>query len=125
MNQLEQEKKLVAEFMGWKIDSYVRDGVYHTDLITNRGSSDQGLRLPIQEWSPQKDRNAWPEIWDMMNWRMIKEYDKNLVQMHYDNAHPTATGGFGEDTELALRWKSHRAKPEVCWQALIKTLEGE
>ena len=114
---LEDEKRLVAEWMGWKYDEgvfKVKEPIPPYEYFAHIGEA---------VWNPQSERKWWPKIWDKFTWSMIREYDKYLTEMAYENSFPTVTGGFGAETELALRWKAHRAKPEVCWKALVKSIK--
>ena len=100
MNQLEQEKKLVAEFMGWEsiLDSFWEDGVRQRD--------------------PQTDRNAWPEIWDRLK-------DKEKMFEYFSNLGDILKVFQGWDANDHEGIVVHTASPEVCFKALIKTLEGK
>ena len=83
--KLEDEKKLVAEWMGWNL-KYIEDRF---------------------DWNPQSERKWWDELFDKI-WEQSLDgkYISELVKM----------GNF-------RKWSIHTAKPEVCWKALIKTLE--
>jgi len=101
---LEDEKKLVAEWMGWKCENK-----YNDDWIV---CPNHVFRL--YEWTPESERKWWDEIWERLS-----VYDLDYV--YTDNvqkfAHAQETRG------LATKWYIHTAKPEVCWKALLKTLK--
>lgn len=98
MNQLEQEKRLVAKFMGWEA------GVNHINGVK------------YSSWNPQTDRNAWPEIF-----LKIENSPKDFGVMSIKESFTT------DLFDLGMRggWGYLTASPEVCWQALVATLEGE
>ncbi len=98
-----EEKKLVAEkLMGW---SFI--GLF---IFKYPKKSDKQKNHPaISSWNPQLERKWWDEIWEREGFPTGKYYD-NLLAL-----------------KPAPREKHiwlHTAKPEVCWKALIKTLEG-
>jgi len=69
-----------------------------------------GILRPFNEyygWNPQSERKWWDEIWEKMDGSIMLDYIEILRQ----------NGG----TIINL----HTAKPEVCWKALIKTLEDK
>ena len=110
---LEQEKKLVAEFMGWEVGK--KPPFPDTVLIYRIGCfPDTNVNvLEPEHWNPQTDRNAWPEIWDKMGRDFKIEYlDYLRLFLLVDKTHLTL-------------FDYLTASPEVCWQALIKVLEAK
>jgi len=109
MTQLEEEKKLVAEkLMGWDVIKAYPYGEYYM--------AGQKESISVREWSPQSERKWWDEIWEKMDLDIEGEYHTCLILGLEDLGHkPRGVG-----------WKQyHTAKPSVCWQALIKTLEAK
>jgi len=107
MMNLEDEKKRVAEWMGWEI----RLDDEHLGAFSNMK---QEFIDFYKNWKPQSERKWWDEIWERLS-----VYDLDYV--YTDNvqkfAHAQETRG------LATKWYIHTAKPEVCWKALLKTLK--
>ena len=104
-----EEKKMVAEWMGWggfshgfnrDVGSMVIQDVYWDD------------------WNPQSDRNAWPEIWGKLS---------NLEWFVYKQTLVNEFRKIAEEVEGIVRFDlqecMHTASPETCWKALIKTIE--
>ena len=92
---LTKEKKLVAEWMGWHWND-----VWNTICTTLDESPKNAMLIVL--WNPQSERNCWDEIWANMTLGIADRYMSNLN---------------------GTMWEMHTAKPEVCWKALIKTLE--
>jgi len=101
MTQLEKEKRRVGDFMGWEYEdgAFSPKGQLHIILIR------------LDDYNPQSERKWWDEIWDRMDEKMFMKYLDNIESLF----------------ELPLFYTKdfHTAKPEVCWKALIKTLEGK
>ena len=104
---LEEEKKLVAEWMGWRVNQYHSLGLQHFVRVTNNPES----AVYIDAWNPQSYRNCWDEIWENMNDDIKEVYLDNLT-----NILPVQINGIVSWLEI------HTAKPEKCWKALIETL---
>jgi len=109
--KLEDEKRLVAtRIMDWKYipehDFYLKPLEPSTWSSPKREESPDTIQLG--EWNPQEDRNCWDEIWDKMDIQTGLKYLKNLKQYFKDDS---------------VEWDYHTAKPEICWKALIRTLE--
>ena len=97
--ELQEEKKLVAEkLMGDKLTFYEGEFLLPTGL-------------PLNKWNPQSERKWWDEIWEKMDDELKDKYMSNLDNIVKGNH-------IGPTT-----WDTHIAKPEICWKALIKTLE--
>jgi hypothetical protein len=106
VNQLEQEKRLVAEFMGWEWIIVESTGLIRHYAYIHKDGEKTGIQPKY--WNPQTDRNAWPEIWDKMD-----EETMTLYLMELGRLLPNR------------KWSFHIASPEVCWKALIEVLEGK
>jgi hypothetical protein len=99
---MEEEKKLVAEWMGWEI-SPLQKNVYFK----------RGIGYNFDDWNPHQDRNCWPEIWDKL--ASIDIYlEKYLDEMDLQFTNSKYLHGD--------KWDYHTASPEICWKALVKTL---
>jgi len=73
--------------------------------------------LHIRDWNPQDNetgRKWWPKIWEKMSYDMFIIYlghlRTGLKINHLSNLN-------------LIEISVHTAKPEICWKALIKTLE--
>ena len=110
---LEEDKKLIAEFMGWKFD------------YEGRVSNPKQSSFWLCNWNPQTDRNAWPEIWDKIasDLDVLYSYLDNLDYMMdwkaLEKKYPQLEG------KHELWFGIHTAPPEVCFKALIKTLKEQ
>lgn len=108
--QLEEEKKLVANFMNYIIIDRLHmkygDGPYKGQYFKD-GSP----------WEPWEDRNAWPEIWKKFTPKMWESYF-NYIIMHFREPHNYNEASMAPEHQL-----THIAPASVCWEALIKTLE--
>ncbi len=88
-----EEKKMVAEWL--KVGFPTK-----TPLET----------MWFKEWNPQANDcpySEWSEIWGNMDDEVQKKYKYHLSRL---------VGSWS-------LWLFHTAKPAICWQALIKTLE--
>ena len=103
---LEEEKKLVAEWMGWRVNQYHSLGLQHFVRVTNSPES----AVYIDAWNPQSYRNCWDEIWENM--------DENTMSLYLSNI--KCKGHLVIAPEII--WFFHTASPETCWKALIETL---
>jgi len=113
---LEEEKELVAEkLMGWKI-------IYLDSPTPCIDKGKTGSRTHLARWNPQSERKWWDEIWDKMDAKMFEEYFEILGEMILHAKKKNTPKHILED--IILRG-FHTAKPEVCWEALIKTLEEQ
>jgi len=118
---LEEQKKLVAEkLMEWLIDEYDVAGLIVIDFITDKGSeSDRGERINIDNWNPQSERKWWDDIWEEMDDEMFEEWITNI---HSSFVNEWAENDY-KPSEPNYKRLIQTAKPDVCWKALIKTLE--
>jgi len=116
--KLEDEKKLVAEkLMGWDIhDNSYRHIDYEYHYHKTKPHTTQNRVFP-KNWNPQSNDcpfSVWDEIWDKLGYNQEFTYSDNLWKLlECDILEPS-----GHNNMLF-----HTAKPEVCWKALIKTLE--
>ena len=108
---LEEEKKLVIKefFPEWEIEN-----LRGFEEI-RREDDFPGLcicLIQLQHWKPNEYRIWWDEIWGKMDDDTAEIYYQELVcLLDKNNLDPS-------------RWEIHTAKPEICWQALVKALEG-
>jgi len=104
---LEEEKKLVAEkLMGWQIGVSRNEGSYF--------EWNKSRKIYVADWNPQSEREWWDQIWDNMGDKLFEDYYHNKLWAIQHSTPVTPT----ESTRLM-----HAAKPEICWKALIKTLD--
>jgi len=108
--KIEEEKKLVAEkLMGWEV--HVIHSEHHKIYATNPNR----VFEDSQFWKPESDRNCWDEIWEKMddgnNGEFIDNFTNNIEEVF-----PRSL--------LMGDWDYLTVKPELCWKALIKTLEA-
>ncbi len=97
-----EEKKMVLKWLGKAID---------LRWYWPKGYNKAASKKRIEFWNPKSDRNCWDEIWSKLReTALYAKYNGIVWRM-------CQTHG-----ELDL-WKLHTAKPEICWQALIKALE--
>lgn len=112
---IEQQKKLVADSMGWKwIPEYRERGYYPISarVVIN------GTEISIDKWLPEEDVRWWPTIWkcgnEILDFNI--DYIANLISL-------LGLGNLNWDViNLETLMKIHTAPPEICWEALIKTL---
>ena len=102
MNKLtiEEEKKLVSDWMGWDIL-----GIEDSDDVLLMFDKTGDNFIEMSKWKPNEDRNCWPKIWDRMDSFDFVDYELCLKEL--------TNGTFRE-------W--HTAKPSVCWDALNQYL---
>ena len=68
------------------------------------------------KWNPQSEHKWWDEIWENIEQakrEIKKRYMTILIALIDKNA------------ENVSKWKVHTAQPEICWEALVKTLEEQ
>jgi len=109
---LDGQKKLVAEkLMVWEIKPHPNTSMNEPCIWEGKTAL-----MTVFGWNPQSERKWWDEIWEKMDRKTIIEYKSNLDDLLVL-----------ENVSLSnsIEWKYHTAKPEVCWQALIKTLEAK
>ncbi len=109
-----EEKKMVARWMGWKLtkgfDERSEKSCWHVhDKFKN------WLFVNIENWNPQSERQFWDEIWDNM--------DEDFIISYLNNLHALLEVALNGAEHLE-HFANHTAKPEICWQALIKALEN-
>jgi len=109
---LEDEKKLVAEFMNYIIIDRLHikygDGPYKGQYFKD-GSP----------WEPWEDRNVWPEIFDIISKEHLwGKFLLNLLPILF----PLADNKKVNVTREMLMKACLTAPASVCWKALIKTL---
>ena len=108
---LEEEKKLVADWMGWiHVSVSPGDNFFYTsgNIIKDR--------ILVKEWNPQSERKWWDEIWEKID-------DKNLSYIYVDKI--VELEYVTEISGLPKWWHIHTAKPEICWKALIKAINND
>jgi len=105
---IDDEKRLVAKWMGWKITE--TDG---TPFYFYRQS---GVGKREADWNPHEDPRCWPEIWERLYPQKIGSFLKVLF--------PLLDMPYGHDEDDKY-WACLTAPPEVCWKALIKALEEQ
>ncbi len=71
-----------------------------------------GLNFSIDA-KPWKDRNCWDKIWDNMDKHFRPVYITHLGKLLPEY----------EEDDYNEPWFFLTAKPAICWQALIKTIE--
>lgn len=100
------EKKLVAEWMGWEIKKHFTEGwlfrkkpdeMWHHLIAPKEAPAKY-------QWNPHRDRNCWPQIWEKMDYDTRFNYMNNLPY------------------EERNYWSLHTGPPDICWKALVKTL---
>jgi len=100
--KLEEEKKLVAEKLGFmSVGPGGMPKIYTNKQLYN-----------LEEWKPSGERKWWDEIWEKMPYEMTVKYLENILIPEQ-----------GLDDTFEESWFTHTAKPETCWKALIKTLQ--
>jgi len=99
---LKEEKKLVADWMGWSVS--MEHGLGPMII------KEYPPHLMFHNWHPNSSRFWWDEIWDNMDMKTFKIYMKELKSFHYER--PLAT------KQIFI----HTAKSEICWKALVTTL---
>lgn len=108
---LEDEKKLVAEKLGFMLGKALTG---HTNIGTKLFLD----FILLAAWNPQTQIQWWPEIWDKMDEKTFSQYS---VEVDKIIGFPVIKANGN-----VLSWGSwkriHTAKPEICWKALIKTL---
>jgi len=114
---LEEDKKLIAEFMGWTLITEDYFGSDRVEIVEKE--------IYMQGWNPQTDRNAWPEIWDKI------ASDLDVLYLYLDNLDYMMDWKALEKKYPQLEGKHevwfgiHTAPPEVCFKALIKTIKEQ
>jgi len=103
---LEEEKKLVAEKLGFML------GKAHT------GHTTIGVKIFLDfiilaAWNPQTQIQWWPEILEKIG------KDGDLRELFIQNLDVFLDFTM---TEYDSIWNGLTAKPKICWKALIKTL---
>jgi len=74
--------------------------------------------IPFYVWNPQKNRDGrkwWDEIWEKMDGETWTKYLKNLEDLLI----PLDTIPI---RKKLIEKEFHAAKPDICWEALVKTL---
>jgi len=125
---IDEQKKLVAEkLMGWQIDEYETAGliICEIDFITDRGlESDRGERINIDDWNPQDNEIATRKDWDEIHEKILNWTPKGPLYVHELKKLLNITESYEYHSYTHDR-ALLAAKPEIMWEALIKTLEGE
>jgi len=116
--ELNEEKKIVIKkLMGWRIRA-----LFHPD---NKTEIEGWRKTVIHEkdcylwnWNPQKDRNCWDEIWDKLHLdeTLFMDYIGKLCS--FENVEPEPNTYIIETIFII-----QKAKPSVCWKALVEVLE--
>ena len=99
--KLEEEKKLVAKFMKYQIIDRLHTKNEHGNYIADG-----------RPWNPESNREWWDEIWEKMDDEIWEIYSHYVSELHGESI----IGNFDR--------YYHTAKPEICWKALIRTLEN-
>ncbi len=106
---LNEEKRMVAEFMGWEIRIGPNKSKY---FYTDRDTA-----LPwVDDWNPQSDTTAtysqWAEIWGKIkSIDMWLRYLGNIYKLMPDN----------DNRDYVF----HTAPPSIRWKALCATIKGK
>jgi len=123
IKNIELEKVSVLDWLGYVIEHIPEDEISHYpesrsvsiipayDALFKDGKQSQ---YSLDGWNPHEDRNCWDEIWDALSYEQEKSYSDNLWLL---------LGANGMDTLHHNQMLFHTAKPELCWEALIKTLQ--
>jgi len=109
--KIEDEKKLVAEFMGWEFGGNSYEGYKLTPQTYPE--------MALKRWSPQSPDcpdSVWQDIWGKMDEDMWVTYINKLKYL---------TGYFEADYREAKDRAISTAPNEIKWKALITTLEGK
>jgi len=106
MTLLEQ-KKMVASWMGGHCIEEHPGAVYF----------DGNRMMVLDQWNPQSDRNTWQYIFEHMSPEIKFKYSLELEKLLGITLEPTA------ETNTADWFKIHSAKAEICWKALVNTVE--
>jgi len=112
---LEEEKELVAEKLGFYFNQTWGTICFKMDESPKSG-------LLWEHWKPQSERKWWPDIWDKMGY--IEERGYSIGWNDYLN-NLSKLLEFDSDLVAEKIYKFHTAKPEICWEALIKTLKDK
>jgi len=108
-----EEKKLVADWMGWEFENGLFSWLDKSGVKTRK----------VQDhkyWNPHRNRNCWPDIWERMDRKTIIAYKYALGDSSY------VEDKVGCTLRDSVEWKFHTAPPEVCWKALVSVLtKGE
>ena len=79
----------------------------------------------IFDWNPQSERKWWGDIWKKLNEKFWDKRDNSLKQNYITNLkYLIVMNPMREPQKWEWEFELHAAKPEVCWEALIKTLKG-
>lgn len=119
---LEDEKKLVSKWLGWKIFSY--SSTDKRPCKDNAYKKPDGTTIWLAKWNPQSDRNCWAEIWGKM-WELPPEnnfkiqYIRNLRKLLCLVPMKNSLNAF------TYFWRFHTSPPEICWRALVESLKGK
>ena len=104
--ELIEKKKIVAEWMGWEIEM---------DFPDNFKRSRHDDWESISDWSPEKDRNAWPELFkNMGNSEMV---DGQFICRFYAEVLKL------KQKDMIEEWWLISAPPEQCLTALVKAIQ--
>lgn len=112
---IEQKRLVAIKLMKWKYEGHpFKDswskGEYLGKVLFTFG---------LDDWNPQDNEKAtckeWNEIWESMSARQW--------EIFVDKLWPLLK--IGAQFEIKIYKKLITAKPEIYWEALIKTLEGK
>ena len=108
--KLEDEKILVAtRLMGWEIKKGGVNSSWEWISIADK-NGDVRPWLKFEKWKPNEESKWWDEIWGKMDSEIARKY---LCELQF---RIITVGNY---------WEIHTAKPEICWKALVKTLEAK
>ena len=107
---LVEEKKLVADFMGWK---HIPTEMKVTAL---RYQKKDRTSIYLDQWHINNNELAtckdWDEIWD--------EMDEDFMEKYLHEVYRNLNLGIAS---ITLHEKLfHTAKPDLCWKALLQTI---
>ncbi len=109
--KLEEEKKLVAKWLGGEY-------VVAQSLFTDAYYEAKDGKL-TWGWNPEGCRGPWDEIWEKLEDEGIEmDYHTNIASLCPEMNKP-------DFAVHIVSWFLHTAKPETCWKALLETLENE
>jgi len=106
-----ENKKLVAEWMGWKFYQCSEyDPVW---IVKNPNES-----VKIEDWNPQDDKKAtfveWDEIYKNMDDKFFRNYIAKLLWN---------TIGYACTFSEKCLFPGHTASPSIRWKALVEMIK--
>jgi hypothetical protein len=97
---LEEEKKMIAEWMGWEVHKL---GFYRS----------KNNYLSWQMWNPQKELSSWSEFFEKLHGKGWEDFTQMLIDIAPD------ANDNRYNTELHSKWMLISAPSEALWITLV------